>query len=219
MFGGERSAAMRSPGIDALSAALNEQPETQLDHYALAEYVENTSHLKYLDNPAYNQYLKIHKVAVGVSGSEELVRIADTLSLIYSPLVKSMVVGNVTDTVRHQVFSESALLGKIVADELERYSQAGCVDEVRAFVGLAHEVNALNTMLYIDDPRYLPMPSSARADSGYYHPEQTHDMVIINQHWGTIKKVIPAEIKGRTSLRDRQRYKALLIRGKMHGCS
>lgn len=288
MFGGERSLEMRSPGIDTLNEAFNEQPEVPLDHAILAEYVQNPSHLKYLENPAYNQYLKIHKVAVGASGSEELVRIADelseeympryldaaasayseaalhgkdlsavermqlvtkaeriweqalrreaqlqsseysavfpelenqyrmALSLIYTPLVKSMIVGNVTDTVRHQVFSESALLGKIVAEELDRYAQADCNDEVRAFAGLGHEINALNTMLYVDDPRYLPMPSSARADSGYYHPEQTHDIVVINQHWGNIKKVIPAEIKGRTSLRDRKRYKALLIRGKMH---
>lgn len=288
MISENHRAPTRYPGFDALQEAFTEQPEEPLNYKEIDPYVRERSHLKYLENQQYHRYLKIHKVVVGNSGSEELIEIAESLSgeympkyldaaasayseaalqstllstenrlqfvdaaealwnrailieaqiqsseysavfteletqyrlalsLAYVPFTRAMVEGNVTDEVREQVFNETALLGKIVTDEMTRYYEAGCKDETRALAGLSHEINALCTLLYQDDPRYIPMPSTARADSGYYHPEQTHDIMIFNQHWGTIKKVIPVEIKSRTSLRDRKRYKALLIRGKMH---
>ena len=138
------------------------------------------------------------------------------LPLVFSPLMKSVIVGNVTDTIRAQAFGETVSFATATAHEIHKYNELGDRASKSMFVGLAHELNALATLLYLDDPRYIPMPSTARADTGYYHPTQTHDIMVLNQHWGTIRKVIPIEIKAKASLRDRRRYKSLLIRGKMH---
>lgn len=138
------------------------------------------------------------------------------LALAYTPLVKSIIIGNVTDSVREQVFEDTVQFAQAVSSEITRYSEVNDRSMVNGFVGLAHELNALMALLHLDDPRYIPMPATARADSGYYHRDQTHDIMLVNQHWGTIKKVLPIEIKSRPSQRDRKRYKALLVRGKMH---
>lgn len=138
------------------------------------------------------------------------------LPLAFSPLLKALIVGNVTPTLRQQSFVDTVSFGTAVAHEIGRYRQEGNVSSANLFVGLQHELNALSTLLYLDDPRYIPFPSTARADTGYYHPEQTHDIMVVHQHWGTIRKVIPMEIKAKASRRDRRRYKSLLVRGKMH---
>ncbi len=138
------------------------------------------------------------------------------LPLAYAPLMKSIIVGNVTPEVRQQALRDTVSMAAAVQDEIERYDGAGIIASKNMFVGLSHELNALVTFLYLDDPRYIPMPSTSRADTGYYHRAQTHDIMIINQHWGTVKKIIPIEIKANARLRDRRRYKALIIRGKMH---
>lgn len=138
------------------------------------------------------------------------------IALAYAPLIKSVIVGNVTPGVRRQVLADTTLFSAEISEQISRYGSVGDREMVNGFIGLAHELNALMALLYLDDPRYVPFPSTARADSGYYHPQQTHDIMVINQHWGTIKKVIPMEIKARPSRRDRMRYKALLVRGKMH---
>lgn len=138
------------------------------------------------------------------------------LPLAYAPLMKSIIVGNVTAEVRQQALRDTVSMASEVSSEIERYENAGIISSKNMFVGLSHELNALSTFLYLDDPRYIPMPSTSRADTGYYHRAQTHDIMIINQHWGTVKKIIPIEIKAKARMRDRRRYKSLIIRGKMH---
>lgn len=138
------------------------------------------------------------------------------LPLAFSPLMKAVVVGNVTSQLRAQAFADTVSFGKAVAEEIKRYDEAGDISSRNMFIGLSHELNALSTLLYLDDPRYIPMPSTARADTGYYHREQTHDIMVLHQHWGTLRKVIPIEIKAKATLHDRRRYKSLILRGKMH---
>lgn len=138
------------------------------------------------------------------------------LNLAFTPLIKSIVVGNVTDTVRERVFADTLAVSQTSAVQLELASKRSDAGAVADYVGFIHEANTLLALLYLDDPRYVPLPSTARADTGYYHQDQTHDITIVNQHWGAIKKTIPLEVKAKASVRDRGRYKALIIRGKMH---
>jgi hypothetical protein len=278
----------RTPGFSALQDSFHLPPEQPLDHALLAEYVADPRHTKYLENKDYLQYLKMHKVMVGVSGAQQLESLGDSmaqqylprfkdaaawayveaglmntdlstvervgkvteaerqwsealgieaqiqsseysavfdepdtqyrlaLALAYAPLIKSIIIGNVTDTIRHQAMYDTAQFAELVSNEITRYSEVGDRATTNGFIGLAHELNALLALHYLDDPRYIPLPSTARADTGYFHANQTHDLMIIHQHWGQIRKVVPIEIKSRPSQRDRQRYKALLVRGKMH---
>lgn len=138
------------------------------------------------------------------------------LNLAYLPLMKSIVAGNVTRKVRHDTFADTLAIAQLSAIQLQLASKEGNIDAVGDHLGLGHECNALLAFLYANDPNYLPIPSSYRAGSGYEYRNQTHDISIINQHWGEIQKVFPVEVKAAASIRDRQRYKALIVRGKMH---
>lgn len=138
------------------------------------------------------------------------------MNLAYAPLMKSIIVGNVTDGTRERTFADTLAIAQTSGLQMGFAAAQGDVEATASHVGFLHEANTLLTLLYLDDPRYVPLPSSARADTGYYHQNQTHDVTILNQHWGDIKKVIPLEVKARASVRDRERYKALIVRGKMH---
>lgn len=138
------------------------------------------------------------------------------LNLAFTPLIKSIIVGNVTEGVRKSVMRDTVAIATDSVAVLDEAYARGDSEVAGHHWGFLFEVNALMTLLNMNDGRYVPLPSTARADTGYYHRSQTHDISIINQHWGEIRKVIPVEIKSRSTRKDRERYKALLIRGKMH---
>lgn len=133
------------------------------------------------------------------------------LNLSYTPLMKAIAVGNVTDTVRRRAFADTLAVAQLAVVHHNLAKCDGVAEGVADMTGLVYECTALLTLLYLDDPRYVPTPSSPRADNGCYHRDQTHDISIINQHWGDIRKIIPVEIKKHPSGKDRLRYKALII--------
>lgn len=138
------------------------------------------------------------------------------LNLAYAPLMKAIVVGNVTDSVRQRVFQDTLAITQMANVHLNLAKAEGDKGGMGDLFGFIQEGIALMSMLYLNDPRYVPLPSSSKADSGYYHPDQTHDITVINQHWGNIKKILPVEIKSAPTLKEKNRFKALMIRGKMH---
>jgi hypothetical protein len=137
-------------------------------------------------------------------------------AIAFTPLIGALINGDIASEVREKVLADVAAIAQNAANDMTRAVDNGFRSQISAYSGLLHESNALSALLYNDDPRYVPLPATARADSGYYHRGQTHDISIINQHWGTVKKVLPVEIKASPSRRDKKRYKALVIRGKMH---
>ncbi len=148
--------------------------------------------------------------------SEDTKEFRLALNLAFTPLMKSIVIGNVTPQTRERTFADTLAIAQTSAVQLSLASKNREMEAVGDHLGLGHECNALLALLYVNDPNYVPIPSSYRAGSGYEHRTQTHDVTIINQHWGEIHRFYPAEIKAAASLRDRQRYKALIVRGKMH---
>lgn len=254
----------------------------------LETYVGERSDLIYLTNPSFHHYIKMHKVALGPSGSQELSSLADTLAqenmprfidaaasayaevglfnaqlsavervkytqkaeeqwwraseawqdisgrdpsgtildaaephrfslnVALIPMMKSFIAGNVTKDVLHSSLEKTVEIGGRIRQALSRAALEKNMDGVASYVGVLHEINALTSLMYLDDVRYMPLPATARADTGYYHREQTHDISIINHHWGEVRKVIPVEVKSKASLRDKRRYQALILRGKMH---
>lgn len=138
------------------------------------------------------------------------------LNLAYTPLMHAMVAGDVTASTRERAFADTlaiAQLSVIQSDLAEREGNIGGLADHRGF---QYECNALLSLLYLDNPNYVPLPSSARAGSGYEYRDQTHDISVIHQRWGKIHRITPIEIKSAASLHDRRRYKALIVRGKMH---
>lgn len=138
------------------------------------------------------------------------------LNLAFIPLMKSLVVGNVTASIRERTFADVLAIAQAAGIQRELARKEGHTDAAGDYLGFEHECNALLALLFADDPRYFPLPSSARGGSGHDYPNQTHDIMVLNQHWGRLLKVVPVEIKASTTLRDIQRYDALLVRGKMH---
>jgi len=138
------------------------------------------------------------------------------INLAFTPIMKAIVAGNVTRKIREQTFADTLAISQLSSAQMNLASTHGHIDTVGDHLGFGHECNALLALLYVNDPNYVPIPSTYRAGSGYEYRSQTHDITVINQHWGTIHRVLPAEIKASASFRDKQRYKALIIRGKMH---
>lgn len=276
------------PGSDALKSAPYFYPNQSLPFKAMRRYYHEGGHRLCLENPAYDHYLRMHKVVVGEAGARELRAIAETLeteelptfldaagwayaeaglalhtestverveliqnaerawsrglvntmaiseayqsdayrydddaghrmalNLAYAPLMKSIIVGNVHTSTIRQVFLDTSEIAHDSRLLLEQAYQEEKGDAAAFHRGFLFETSALMALLYMEDPRYVPLPATARADSGYYHRDQTHDISIINQHWGDIKKVIPVEIKSKASSRDKKRYKSLIIPGKL----
>jgi hypothetical protein len=275
------------PGSDALKTAYIFNPNRPLPYKAMSRYLAEGAHRKYLENPAYNRYIHMHKVVVGESGATALIDLADelesevmptflnaagwayaeaglaspsssavdrialinkaetmwqrglvngvsigelydsrylygeneghrtALNLAFAPLLKSIIVGSVSPEVMKRVFRDTTEIARDSRLSLDRAYINNDTDTAAHHRGFLFEASALMAMLYIDDPRYVPLPATARADTGYFHREQTHDISVINQHWGEIRKVIPVEIKSKASNRDKRRYRALIIPGKM----
>ncbi|MBC7459443.1 hypothetical protein H7200_01880 [Candidatus Saccharibacteria bacterium] len=169
----------------------------------------------------WQQALSTHKgLERGVNASwfdeDHTMNYRIALNLAYTPLIKSLLVGDTAASVRQRAFADTLAIAQLAGVHINLSKKENDYKAVSEYSGFLHECNALLALLYLNDPRYIPIPSSARADTGYYHRDQTHDIMVLNQHWGHIKKIIPIEVKASASLKDRNRYKALIIRGKMH---
>jgi hypothetical protein len=138
------------------------------------------------------------------------------LDLAILPLLKGVVAGNVTESACRQAFTDC--LG--VAESNMQYLQAararGDHSAAAAHAGIAYECNALLAHNRKLSSTWFVIPAMARCDSGYYHWRETHDLLVVHQKYGQLISITPVEIKAKASLRDRRRYKALLVRGKMH---
>lgn len=137
------------------------------------------------------------------------------LNLAFAPLLKSIIIGNVREEVMHRTLLDVAEIGRDSRVSLDQAHERGDEQAIAFHRGFLFEASALMALLYMEDPRYVPLPATARGDTGYYHREQTHDISIINQHWGEIRKIIPVEIKSSPSRRANRRYKALVIPGRV----
>ena len=276
------------PGYDTLRQL---DTDIQLDEsiYDMADTYQVEGMVRsYLKNPAYDQYMRMHKVLVGESGAGQLLTLADKLvqeslpkyldaagwaymeaglalhdqptsqriematlaedcwqrslltsrhmvgdevaevlyedadqfrtaiNLAFSPILKSMMAGNVTESTRRRAFADTLAIAQTSNLQFRLAKEIGSTDAMTDYIGFMHECNVLLALLRLDNPSYVPCPSFDRSDSGLYNPNQSHDIIIFNQHWGKIKKVIPVEVKSKASKAHRDRYRALLVRGKMH---
>lgn len=275
------------PGSDALKVSRLFEPEAELDYDAIQVYLEDGAHRVYLDNSAYDRYLRIPKGLIDQAGVDELQQLgaqleqevmpkyldaagwayaevgiasqsmsavervsllskAETLwerslvnsldisgrfgfrrqhgedeahriavNLAFAPLMKSIAIGDVRQGVMRKTLQDVAEIAQDSKLLFEEAVNAGDFSAAAFHRGFLFEASALMALLYIDDPRYVPMPATARGDSGYYYPKQSHDISVINQHWGDIKKVIPLEIKSSPSRRANRRYRALVVPGRV----
>lgn len=139
------------------------------------------------------------------------------LDMAVVPLLGSYVMrGEVPLGVRLAVFEDCLNIAQANVVRLELMAREGDIEGLGEHIGLGYECNALLAFNLRCTKGWFAIPSSARSDTGYYHREQTHDLSIVHLKKGQLKTITPVEIKSSTSTKDRARYKALLVRGKMH---
>lgn len=138
------------------------------------------------------------------------------LDIAVVPLLEGIVRGEVAPEVRESVFQDCLNIAQSNLVRLQLMNMEGNVEGIGEHYGFGYECNAVlghNRML---DENEFAIPAMARSDSGHYYEDQTHDLLHIRLNDGRIESIIPVEIKSHTSKRDRDRYKALLVRGKIH---
>ncbi|MDB5181624.1 MAG: hypothetical protein JWP13_387 [Candidatus Saccharibacteria bacterium] len=238
-------------------------------------------------NPAYEQYLRMHKVFVGTRGAEQLEEIhhqlkeeempryvltagwaaveaalvrtdkdiperlalfdagvgcwkkaletqlefnasapswlveyaapyRSALDLAISPLLRTMIQGYVPKLVCRSVFEDCLNIAQANAVRINLSAREGHIEALAEHVGFGYECNGLLAVNRRMSATRFAIPSMIRSDSGYHHAQQTHDLIIVEQDRGRIVQLTPVEIKATVSTKDRMRYKALLVRGKMH---
>lgn len=140
-------------------------------------------------------------------------RLATNLACM--PAVRSMFEGNVTTEAIEQSLEELITIGGLVAEQTHFAKRQARYTEMNQYYGFSHEINTLVALMYRKDPRFIAIPSFHRAGAGYFYPEQTHDIELISQHYGTVRTILPIEVKSRVRQRNRRRYRSLLVSGRV----
>lgn len=112
--------------------------------------------------------------------------------------------------------SNLADVASIGLQELISSMQDGIEGRVGTYKGIANELIVLMLINRKESTRLLGIPSIARADSGKFYPEQTHDVQIIGMNGDKIVSIVPFEVKSRYRDRFSLRYDAALICGRDH---
>ncbi|HET8991415.1 MAG TPA: hypothetical protein VFN31_00060 [Candidatus Saccharimonadales bacterium] len=138
------------------------------------------------------------------------------LDIAFLPLIKDMVFGEIRPETSDQVFRDCLNIAQhnAVMEHIMRVN--GDSIGLATHIGLGFECNTLLAFNIRRSPTWFAMPSTVRADNGVYYRKQTHDLSIVHQKWGEIIDLMPIEVKARASSKDRSRYAALLVRGKLH---
>ncbi len=161
-----------------------------------------------------------HQCEFNDSNSEYLIEDAFTyrtaLDLAIAPLLKGVVVGDVTRTTAENVFRDCLNIAQAAEVQYRLAAERGDTVAIAEFLGFGYEANALLSLNRTLSRTWFAIPSMTRSDSGHHHRNQTHDLLVVHQNWGEIKSITPVEVKASACARDRKRYRALLVRGKMH---
>lgn len=135
--------------------------------------------------------------------------------IAFMPVFHELTEGRVQRRTLKNVFEDLlriAQLGNVRANLSYKEDENAATD----LRGFGYEVNGILAYNRRCSGQWFAMPSSSRADSGVYHREQTHDLVVVHLDQGKIIDAVPIEMKGTASKRQRSRYHALLIRSKLH---
>jgi hypothetical protein len=136
------------------------------------------------------------------------------LPSVFLPLMEGMIRGDVSKQVRAKVYDNLLFLAA--------QNSVGLVDatknhrECGPHIGLGHEINAMLAVNRLQSPTLIAMPALARADSGRFHPQQTHDIDLLHLNWGEVTGVTTIESKARPKEKHYKRYEAAIVGGKIH---
>lgn len=136
--------------------------------------------------------------------------------LAFLPVLTELADGAVQKKTLRGVFEDVLRIAQLGGVQASLAYEAGDINAATELRGYGYEVNGILAYNRRRSGTWFSMPSSSRADSGVYHREQTHDLVVIHLDQGKIIDAVPIEMKSTASRRQRSRYHALLIRSKLH---
>jgi len=164
----------------------------------------------------WGQALQNEATLTDTDGTECDTQYRIAMNLACLPIVKSMFRGDVKEGVIDTTIDRLISIGDACGAEETSHRIGNDVYSANMLVGVQHELNALVSLLYKKDARYVVLPSFQREGTGFYNPEQTHDINLISQHFGNVRSILPIEVKARISQESRERYEALLVGGRVH---
>ncbi len=136
--------------------------------------------------------------------------------IAFLPVYHDMLEGGVRKRTLKRVFEDCLNIAQLNGVQANLARANGDTEAVGQHNGFGYEANAVLAYNRRFSGQWFAIPASSRADSGVYHRNQTHDIVVVRQERGRIASATPIEIKAAASRRQRGRYASLLVRGKMH---
>ncbi|HSX43125.1 MAG TPA: hypothetical protein VLF59_03505 [Candidatus Saccharimonadales bacterium] len=138
------------------------------------------------------------------------------LDMAVLPLFEGIIRGNVNDEAIVKAFDDCLMVAQSNANYLRAARKADDSGAMGSHIGLAYECNTLLAHNRKYSSTWFVVPTMERCDRGTFYRRQTHDLLVINQRYGSILSATPVEVKARGGLADQVRYYALLVQGKMH---
>lgn len=137
-------------------------------------------------------------------------------NIAFLPVYEELINGGVRRSTLNAVNKDVLNIAQIAGAHGWVASRDQDIEAVSGLRGVGYELNGILAYNYRSNGRWFAMPAIARADSGVYHPEQTHDLLVVRQDNDGITDAIPIEMKATASRRQRARYASLLVRAKLH---
>ena len=196
-------------GSAAVEVALVQQQKSSKQRLALIDSARDCWRQAIETQRAFNAAGPEHMV-------EHSVPYRLALNLAMSSLLEDLVTGYVRRATCKSTFLDCLNVAQASLVQSHLLARDGDMAGAADHVGFGYEANALLAFnRYYAGTRFI-IPAFDRADSGHYYGRQTHDLMMVEQSYGTIESATPIEVKSAAGVKDRQRYGALLVRGKMH---
>lgn len=143
----------------------------------------------------------------------EQYRYASTLAL--APIIEAIPRGIVPKQTLRDCQRDLLRVAKLNNHDMQQAMQAGVEGRAASHLGLAFEQIGTLGINRLMSGRIVSLFSLARSGTGFYYPQQTHDMMVLNLDKNNISRVAPTEVKSQLRVKFSNRYEAALIGGKM----
>ena len=137
------------------------------------------------------------------------------LNVAMAPLLSGIVSGELTESIKREVFLDCIRVAKKNHEIGEEAGQAGHIGVKWDFNGFSLENLVMLSINQEFDDSHLALVSSLRDGNGWIDPTKTHDLIFAQPEGTTLAHATPVEVKSVIQSKHLKRYRALLI-GRKH---
>lgn len=147
-----------------------------------------------------------------VPDTTEQYRIASTIAL--APIIEAISQGVVPKRTLQACQEQLIDVASLNYDDMMAAVASGSEGRAASHMGVAFEQIAALGVNRLISSRIVSLFSMARSGTGFYYPQQTHDVMVLNLDRGNIIRVTPTEVKSQLKVKFSNRYEAALVGGK-----